>query len=145
MVPTSDMVGQLHSLGWLNDFSAANIPNLKNMRPDLFQRQRGPSPKVRRPLHVRPGWALPCQPGAVAGRDIKTMDDVWDPAFKGRVSLFSDAQDALGMIMLSQGNSLERPSPDTVRKAVDLVKEQKGKGQVRMFTGNDYYTNDLRW
>ena len=46
------------------------------------------------------------------------------------------------MIMLSQGNSPENPTTEAVRGAVDLVKEQKDKGQVRRFTGNDY-TNDL--
>ena len=42
------------------------------------------------------------------------------------------------MIMLSQGNSPENPTTETVQKAVDLVKEQKDKGQIRRFTGNDY-------
>ena len=63
---------------------------------------------------------------------------MWDPAFKGRVSLFSDAQDGLGMIMLSQGSSVSEPSTESVQKAVDLVREQKDKGQIRRFTGNDY-------
>jgi spermidine/putrescine transport system substrate-binding protein len=75
---------------------------------------------------------------AATGRDIKTIDDLWDPAFKGRVSLFSDAQDGLGMIMLSQGNSPQNPSTDSVQKAVDLVRQQNDKGQIRRFTGNDY-------
>ena len=75
---------------------------------------------------------------AATGRDIKTIDDLWDPAFKGRVSLLSDTQDGLGMLMLSQGNSVEDPTTEAVQKAVDLVKEQKDKGQIRRFTGNDY-------
>ncbi len=75
---------------------------------------------------------------AATGRDITKIDDMWDPAFKGRVSLFSDAQDGLGMIMLSQGSSPENPTTETVQKAVDLVKEQKDRGQIRRFTGNDY-------
>ena len=75
---------------------------------------------------------------AATGRDITTIDDLWDPAFKGRVSLFSDVQDGLGMIMQSQGNSPENPSTDAIKKAVDLVREQKDKGQIRRFTGNDY-------
>ncbi len=60
------------------------------------------------------------------------------PAFKGRVSLFSDFQDGLGMIMLSQGSSVDEPTTETIQKAVDVVKEQKDKGQIRRFTGNDY-------
>ena len=75
---------------------------------------------------------------AATGRDITKIDDLWDPAFKGKVSLFSDMQDGLGMIMLSQGNSLDDPTIESVQKAVDLVKEQKDKGQIRRFTGNDY-------
>jgi len=42
------------------------------------------------------------------------------------------------MIMLSQGSSLDSPTPETVQKAVDLVEEHKDKGQIRRFTGNDY-------
>jgi spermidine/putrescine transport system substrate-binding protein len=74
----------------------------------------------------------------VTGRPITKIDDMWDPAFKGKVTMFSDMQDGLGMIMLSQGNSPANPSTETVQKAVDLVKEQKDKGQIRRFTGNDY-------
>ena len=47
-------------------------------------------------------------------------------------------QDGLGMIMTSQGSSSPSPTMDSVQKAVDLVKEQKDKGQIRRFTGNDY-------
>ncbi len=140
VVPTSFMVGRLHSLGWLNNFNAANIPNLKNMRPDLLNASVDPGRKFSAPYMS--GLVGLAYNRAVTGRDIKTIEDLWDPAFKGKVSMFADAQDGLGMIMLSQGNSPENPTTETVRKAVDLVKEQKDKGQVRKFTGNDYI-NDL--
>jgi spermidine/putrescine transport system substrate-binding protein len=140
VVPTSFMAGRLHSLGWLNDFNAAHIPNLKNMRPDLLNATVDPGRKFSAPYMS--GLVGLAYNKATAGRDITTVEDLWDPAFRGKVSLFSDAQDGLGMIMLSQGNSPENPTTETVRKAVDLVKEQKAKGQVRKFTGNDY-TNDL--
>ncbi len=42
------------------------------------------------------------------------------------------------MIMMSQGIVDREPDEETVQKAVDLVKEQKDKGQIRRFTGNDY-------
>jgi spermidine/putrescine transport system substrate-binding protein len=140
VVPTSFMAGRLHSLGWLNDFNAAHIPNLKNMRPDLLNASVDPGRKFSAPYMS--GLVGLAYNKSTAGRDITTMEDVWDPAFRGKVSLFSDAQDGLGMILLSQGNSPENPTTETVRKAVELVKEQKDKGQVRKFTGNDY-TNDL--
>src|ERR1700740_1034559 len=49
VVPTSFMVGRLHSLGWLNDFNVANIPNLKNMRPDLLGTDVDPGRKFSAP------------------------------------------------------------------------------------------------
>ena len=140
VVPTSFMVGRLHSLGWLNDFNAANIPNLKNMRPDLLGTAVDPDRKFSAPYMC--GLVGLAYNKAATVRDIKTMEDVWDPAFRGKVSLLTDTQDGLGMIMLSQGHSPENPTTETVRKAVDLVKEQKEKGQVRKFTGNNY-TSEL--
>ncbi len=140
VVPTSFMVGRLHTLGWLNDFNAASIPNLKNLRPDLLNSSVDPGRKFSAPYMS--GIVGLAYNRDLTGRDIKSINDLWDPAFKGKVSLFSDPQDGLGMIMLSQGNSPENPNTDAVRKAIDLVKEQKDRGQVRKFTGNDY-TNDL--
>jgi spermidine/putrescine transport system substrate-binding protein len=46
------------------------------------------------------------------------------------------------MVMLSQGNTPESPTSEAVDKAIAVVQEEKDKGQIRRFTGNDY-TDDL--
>ncbi|KGI68575.1 spermidine/putrescine ABC transporter substrate-binding protein [Mycolicibacterium rufum] len=135
-VPTSFMAVRLHQLGWLNDISDEGVPNKKNIRPDLLEASVDPGRKFTAPYMS--GLVGLAYNRAATGRDIKSINDLWDPAFKGRVSLFSDAQDGLGMIMLSQGNSPENPTTESVQKAVDLVREQNDKGQIRRFTGNDY-------
>ena len=136
VVPTQFMAARLKRLGWLNEISDAGVPNKKNLRPDLLDATVDPGRKFTAPYMT--GMVGLAYNKAATGRDIKTIDDLWDPAFKGRVSLLSDTQDGLGMIMLSQGNSPENPTTEAVQKAVDLVKEQKDKGQIRRFTGNDY-------
>jgi spermidine/putrescine transport system substrate-binding protein len=133
-VPTTFMAVRLHGLGWLNDLG--DIPNKKNIRQDLLEASVDPGRKFSAPYMS--GMVGLAYNKAATKRDITKIDDLWDPAFKGRVSLFSDAQDGLGMIMMSQGNSIENSSMETVQKAIDLVKEQKEKGQIRRFTGNDY-------
>ncbi|QZT65169.1 polyamine ABC transporter substrate-binding protein [Mycolicibacterium austroafricanum] len=135
-IPTEFLAVRLHQLGWLNDISEAGVPNKKNLRPDLLEASADPGRKFTAPYMS--GLVGLAYNRAATGRDIRTIDDLWDPAFKGRVSLFSDAQDGLGMIMLSQGNSPENPSMESVQQAVDLVREQNDKGQIRRFTGNDY-------
>jgi spermidine/putrescine transport system substrate-binding protein len=135
VMPTFLMV-RLHNLGWLNDISDASLPNKKNLRADLLEASADPGRKYSAPYMS--GLVGLAYNRATTGRDITKIDDLWDPAFKGRTSLFSDVQDGLGMIMLSQGNSVDKPTTEAVDKAIDLVREQKDKGQIRRFTGNDY-------
>jgi spermidine/putrescine transport system substrate-binding protein len=136
VVPTTFMMVRLHQLGWLNEISDSGVPNKKNIRPDLLQASVDPGRKYSAPYMS--GLVGLAYNKAATKRDITTIDDLWDPAFKGRISLFSDTQDGLGMIMMSQGNSIDKPTMETVQKAIDLVKEQKDRGQIRRFTGNDY-------
>ncbi len=136
VVPTEFMAIRLHQLGWLNDISDEGVPNKKNLRPDLMEASADPGRKFSAPYMS--GLVGLAYNRAATGRDISSIDDLWDPALKGRVSLLSDTQDGLGMIMLSQGNSPENPSTESVQRAVDLVREQNDRGQIRRFTGNDY-------
>jgi spermidine/putrescine transport system substrate-binding protein len=136
VVPTQFMALRLKGLGWLNEISDTRVPNKKNLRPDLLNDASDPGRKYTAPYMT--GMVGLAYNKAATGRPITKIDDMWDPKFKGKVSLLSDMQDGLGMIMSSQGNSVTDPTIDSVQKAVDLVKEQKDKGQIRRFTGNDY-------
>ena len=136
VIPTEFMAARVMGLGWLNEVSESGVPNRANLRQDLLDSKVDPGRKYIMPYMS--GMVGLAYNRAATGRDISTIDDLWDPAFKGRVSLFSDVQDGLGMIMMSQGNSPENPTTEAIKSAVDLVREQKDKGQIRRFTGNDY-------
>lgn len=135
-VPTTFMAARLNGLGWLNEINHDRVTNFGNLRDDLLEASVDPGRKFSAPYMS--GLVGLAYNRAATGRDITTIDDLWDPAFKGRVSLFSDSQDGLGMIMMSQGSDIESPTIESVQKAADLVKEQRDKGQIRRFTGNDY-------
>jgi spermidine/putrescine transport system substrate-binding protein len=136
VVPTQFMALRLKGLNWLNEISDTRVPNKKNLRPDLLNNPNDTGRKFTAPYMS--GMTGLAYNRAATGRDITKIDDLWDPKFKGKISLLSDMQDGLGMVMLSQGASIESPTIDGVQKAADLVKEQKDKGQIRRFTGNDY-------
>ena len=136
VVPTQFMALRLKGLGWLNEISDTRVPNKKNLRPDLLNNPNDTGRKFTAPYMS--GMTGLAYNRAATGRDITKIDDLWDPKFKGKISLLSDMQDGLGMMMLSQGASIESPTMDGVQKAADLVKTQKDKGQIRRFTGNDY-------
>lgn len=122
-------------MGWLNEIRPERWPNKVNLQPTLLNAAIDPGRKYTAPYMS--GLVGLAYNRKVTGRDIHTIDDLWDPKFAGKVSMLADAQDGLGMIMLSQGNSPAQPTSATVTKAIDVVREQKDKGQVRRFTGND--------
>ena len=107
VVPTEFMAARIKGLGWLNEISDARVPNKKNLRQDLLDSKVDPGRKFTAPYMT--GMVGLAYNKAATGRDIKGIDDLWDPAFKGRVSLLSDTQDGLGMIMQSQGEFAGRP------------------------------------
>lgn len=136
VIPSQFMATKLKDLGWLNQISESRWPNKKNLRRDLLGVNVDPGRKFSAPYMS--GMVGLAYNRAATNRDITEVADMWDPAFKGKVSLFTDLRDGLGMIMLSQGSSLDDPTTRTVQKAVDLVKAQKDSGQILRFTGNDY-------
>jgi spermidine/putrescine transport system substrate-binding protein len=136
VLPGQFMASRLLGLGWLNPISESRWTNKKNLRAELLDAKADPGRKYTAPYTS--GMVGIGYNRAATGRDITKIDDLWDPAYKGKVSLFSDVQDGLGMVMMSQGHSPEDPTLETVQKAIDLIKERKEMGQIRRFTGNDY-------
>src|SRR5690242_16453701 len=140
VIPSETIAARLIRLGSLAEISESRWPNKKNLQPAILDSSIDRGRKFTAPYMS--GMVGLAYNRAVTGRDIAKIDDLWDPAYKGKVSMLSDTQDGLGMIMLAQGNSPEKPTSETVQKAVDVVREQKDRGPIRKFTGNDY-TNDL--
>ncbi len=136
VVPTEFMAVRLAGLKWLNEIRDSRVPNKKNLREDLLNSKADPGRKYTAPYMT--GMVGLAYNKAATGRDITKIDDLWDPAFKGRVSLLSDVQDGLGIIMQWQGNSVEAPTTESITTAVDFIREPKAQGQIRRFTGNDY-------
>ncbi|WP_179469533.1 polyamine ABC transporter substrate-binding protein [Mycolicibacterium vinylchloridicum] len=136
VVPTQFLAARLNGLGWLNPIGESRWTNKKNMRTDLLNAKADPGRKFSAPYMS--GMVGLAYNRAATNRDITKIDDLWDPAFKGKISLLADTQDGLGMIMLATGGSVEDPTSDAVNKAVGVIKQQKDAGQIRRFTGNDY-------
>ncbi len=78
----------------------------------------------------------------VTGREITSVRDLFDPAFKGRVTMVTEMRDTLGLVMLGEGRDPARCTAADIQVAAARVKQARESGQVRAFTGNDY-TEDL--
>ncbi len=127
-------VGDLIDRGRLLELEAANLPNQRNLRSEL--RAPGFDPKRRHSLPWVAGLAGLAYNPALTGRPVTAVADLFDPAFKGRVTMLADLRDGLGMVMLSQGTSPAHATLAGVSQAVGTVSQARLSGQVARFTGN---------
>jgi spermidine/putrescine transport system substrate-binding protein len=125
--------------GFVTAIDKGNVPNAKNLVENLKTINYDP----------KRAYTLPWQSGAtgigynpqLTGRDLHSVNDLFDPKFKGRVSFLSEPYDSAGLTMLGMGIDPTTASIDDINKAIDKIEAAQEKGQIRRFTGNDYTTD----
>jgi spermidine/putrescine transport system substrate-binding protein len=139
VVLTSYMSARWVRNGYAEPIDKKNVPNAKNLVSNLrsvtYDKDRS--------------YTLPYQSGAIGlgynkklvGRELKSISDLFDPKFKGRVTMLQEPYDSAGLVMLSQGVDPTNAGIDQILTAITKIKEEKDKGQIRRFTGNDYTTD----
>ena len=71
-------------------------------------------------------------------RKPTSVDDLFNPAYKGKVTFLTEMRDSVGVVTAWQGADPEKASLDEYMKAVDKLQEEVDSGQIRGFTGNEY-------
>ena len=141
IAPTSWMAGRLISLGWVEALPLADIPNAANLEDGFVKPTWDPPGEYSLPWQA--GMAGIAYNSDAAGREIKSVADLFDPEFKGRIGMLSEMRDTIGLILMSEGidpstiSTFEEAAP-----AFEKLEKAKADGQIRAFTGNDY-TDDL--
>jgi len=140
VVLTSWMAERLIGLGWLEPLPLEQVPNVRHLSPDL----RNPSwdPGGRFSLPWQSGIAGIAYNIKATGRELRSVDDLFDPALRGRVSMLLEMRDTMGLLMLADGQDISRPSWQGAQNAFNRLEKARRDGQIRRFTGNDYQ-NDL--
>jgi spermidine/putrescine transport system substrate-binding protein len=138
IAPTSWMVGRLISLGWLDTLPIDQVPNAVNLRDDLVNPAWDPTGEFSLPWQT--GFAGIAYNLDVTGRELTSVDDLWDPEFAGKIGALTEMRDTIGVILLSMGvdistlESFEQATP-----AFEKLEQAKADGQIRRFHGNDYF------
>ncbi|MEB3307422.1 MAG: spermidine/putrescine ABC transporter substrate-binding protein [Cyanobacteriota bacterium] len=138
MVLPSWLAERMIGLGWLEPLP--QVANARNLIPSL--RRASWDPQGR--------WSLPWQSGIAGivynikatGRELNSVDDLFDPTFKGRVGVLLEMRDTMGLLMLADGKEISDPSWEAAQPSFERLERARREGQIRRFTGNDYQ-NDL--
>ena len=64
------------------------------------------------------------------GRELKSINDLFDPEFSGRIGLFTEMRDTLGLVMLGQGND-----PSVADRGRDQPGARPGRGGHQLGPG----------
>ncbi|ROP57768.1 MULTISPECIES: PotD/PotF family extracellular solute-binding protein [unclassified Rathayibacter] len=139
---TEWMVPRLARRGYIQELDHANIPNIANLTPSLANPDFDPG--RHRSLPFQAGFAGICWNKEKLPNGLASVEDLWDPALRGRVGVLSEMRDTIGLIMLAQGTDIAGSwGDDEFMNAIDVFRKQVDEGQIRNIKGNAYL-NDLQ-
>jgi spermidine/putrescine transport system ATP-binding protein len=138
--PTNWMAARIKGLGWLDPLPYDLIPNYSNVDPQYLTLSWDRGGK----------YFMPWQAGitgiawnrklvtALVGREFTSVNDLFDPALKGKVAMLTEMRDSVGLTMLGLGKDPSALDEDGMNAALDKIQENVANGQIRQFTGNEY-------
>ena len=145
IVLTDWMASRVVKAGWTQKLDKAkNIPNAANILEALKNVDYDPGRNYSltwQSGYTGLAWNVERLKQLTKGKltELRTLDDLWNPALKGRVSVLSEMRDTIGLIMLSQGADPQKPfAQDKFDNAMSELEKQIQSGQIRQVKGNSY-------
>jgi spermidine/putrescine transport system substrate-binding protein len=137
MVLTDWMAARLVRLGFVNEIDKANIPNAENLLPSL----QSPSfdPERAYSLPWQSGFTSIAYNSGVVDQPITSMLEMLTrPDLNGRVAVFTEMRDTMGLIMLEQGADPSDFTDEEFDAAIAVLQEAVDSGQIRTFADANY-------
>jgi spermidine/putrescine transport system substrate-binding protein len=142
LITVSDwLAAQMYGLGYLDKLDYSKLPNVKN---NLNPAMRHPESDPHREFTV------PWQAGMTGlivrkdlAPDVNSICDLFDPKYKGKVTMLTEMRDSVPMTLKCMGIDPEHATEEQWLAAVEKIGEAAKSGQIRRFTGNDYYQDLL--
>jgi spermidine/putrescine transport system substrate-binding protein len=122
--------------GWVEELDKELIPNFAN----LIDAQASP------PFDPERKYSLPWLSGMdgiawneeITGPVTSVTQLFEDSKLKGKVTVFSEMADTLGLVLLDNGDDPAAVTDEAFDRAIERVQAAVDSGQIRRFTGNDY-------
>ena len=137
LTPTDWMAARWIELGYAQKLDAANIPNKSNIRSLLNDVSFDPGRNYS--LTWQSGFGGFGWNTEKIPKGVRTIEDLFAPANKGRIMVLSELRDTVGIIMLYQGVDPSGDfTEDQYMNAIDFLKGKIADGFIRQVKGNSY-------
>jgi spermidine/putrescine transport system substrate-binding protein len=135
IVVTDWMIGKMVNLGYLERLHLDRLPNFQANALDKFK-DPWYDPANAHSVPWAAGITGIGYDISLTGRELTSVNDLFDEAFAGRVGLFAEMRDTFGLILALQGIEEPDASVADVETARDFLLQHRDK--IRGFYGNDY-------
>ena len=140
-VVTDWMAKQMYELGYAQEFNPDDIQTaLDNLAPQ-FESEGPYDPDHKFSIPWQGGmtgvWVLTSE-----ADEITSVNDLFDPKYKGRVTVLDEMRDTIPLVMRGMGIEKEEATKEDWLAAIDKVDQAVDSGQIRRITDQDY-TEDL--
>ncbi len=130
----------MYDLGYLYKLDHGDLPTVfDNIRPGIRSSELDPERE----------YAIPWQSGMTGiwvdkaqAPDVTSINDLFDPKYKGRVTMLTEMRDTVPLVMKADGIDPAEATTEEWLAAIEKIGEAADSGQIRRFTGNDY-TEDI--
>ena len=136
VTPTDWMAARWIRLGYTQKFDKTNIPNAGNILDTLATPSFDPMREQSltwQGIMGGFGWNVEKNP-----KGVRTLDDLFAPANKGKIVVLSEMRDTVGIILRHQGVDLQTVTEDQFMNAVDFLAGKISDGWIRGVKGNEY-------
>jgi len=136
VTPTDWMAARWIRLGYTQKFDKTNIPNAGNILDTLASPSFDPMREQSltwQGIMGGFGWNVEKNP-----KGIRTLDDLFSPANKGKIVVLSEMRDTVGIILRDQGVDLTTVTEDQFMTAVEYLEKRIADGWIRGVKGNEY-------
>lgn len=143
VTPTDWMAGYWIAKGYAQKLDKANIPNSANMGAAWAGVGFDPNREYSLPWQsgfAGLGWNKKLLKELTGKTELRTVEELWAPELKGRVTILSEMRDSIGVVLMSLGLRCDNFSDADFEAAIAVLQEQVDSGQIRQVTGNDYKT-----
>jgi len=127
--------------GFAQKLDKAIMPNSGNIIPRLKSVSFDPNRDYTLPWQSGIGgfgFNVAAYSDATGNDRLVTLDQLFDPAIKGRVTVLSEMRDTMGVIIAAQGFDPTNFTDDEFSQSIEVLTKQVDNGQIRQVTGNDY-------
>ncbi|MEW6155073.1 MAG: spermidine/putrescine ABC transporter substrate-binding protein [Actinomycetota bacterium] len=136
VVPTYWAVARMLDRGWLQPVPIERVPNHVNVDPAFLGMPWDRGARYHMPWQV--GITGIAYNPALTRRDVRAVEDLFDPALRGRVGMVSEMRETVGLVMLTQGADPSRATVATAEAALERIDQAVGSGQIARFTSAEF-------